>query len=268
MGGTLAHPRPSFNGLLSQVCRREGLDVSLERAITAEPAVWGRIAAQLNGGRGFSLSPERSHEFWLWVYGVFLEELGFPDARHVPQRLFDAFIRPENYQPFDDTLPALTRLHEQGFNIGIISNWEAWAGDLLRVLGLADLLDYTVVSGSVGFEKPDPEIFQFALAAADVPPAQAMHVGDNPVDDVEGALRAGMHAVLIDRGLAPGVREDTPRSVRAPRAADDTTATLYARIHERRAPLIPQGPGVRSTLATESVTVGSLLEIPRLLGAH
>ena len=67
MGGTLAHPRPSFNGLLAEVCRREGLDVSPDRAILAEPAVWTRIAEQLGGGRGFSLSTDRSREFWFWV---------------------------------------------------------------------------------------------------------------------------------------------------------------------------------------------------------
>lgn len=258
MGGTLAHPRPSFNGLLAQVCRREGLDVSLEQAMQAEPAVWARIGEQLDGGRGFSLSPARSHAFWLWVYGVFLEELGYPDAQPLPQRLFETFSRPESYQLFDDALPALVRLREAGFQIGIISNWEAWAGELLIALGLADLIDFTVVSGTVGFEKPDPQIFQFALTAAAVDPPEAMHVGDNPLDDVEGALRVGLRAVLIDRSRASPVNEDV-------------FGALAVQASERRAPLIPPSsrapsPKEAGQGAPASFTVGSLTELPALLG--
>jgi putative hydrolase of the HAD superfamily len=255
VGGTLAHPRPSFNGLLSEICQREGLDVSVEQAARAEPAVWARIGPS---GRGFSLSPDDSHAFWLKVYQLFLDELGFSAATHMPQRLFEDFKRPANYQLYDDALPCLTQLREERLNIGIISNWEAWAPELLRELGLADLVDYTIVSGTVGYEKPDPEIFHLALAAADVLPGHAMHVGDNPLDDVEGAYRVGICGILIDRDQAP-------------RADEGDQSTLYARIHERRAPIIPPGPRpTQSSLPPEhirSVTVSSLLEIPRLLGS-
>jgi FMN phosphatase YigB (HAD superfamily) len=50
----------------------------------------------------------------------------------------------------------------------------------------------------VGVAKPDPAIFRLALEAMGVDPQHALHIGDTPAADVEGARAAGMHAVLVD----------------------------------------------------------------------
>ena len=47
--------------------------------------------------------------------------------------------------------------------------------------------------------KPDPRIFHLALEKAGVRPEEAMHVGDLPEEDAEGARRAGVRPILIDR---------------------------------------------------------------------
>ncbi len=56
----------------------------------------------------------------------------------------------------------------------------------------------------IGYDKPAPEIFHFALAALDVAPGSAVHVGDDDVD-VRGAEAAGINPVRI-------VRESTEAS--------------------------------------------------------
>jgi putative hydrolase of the HAD superfamily len=66
-------------------------------------------------------------------------------------------------------------------------------------LDIQRYIDVAVVSGVAGYEKPDAEIFHRALSAAGVAPEDAMHVGDNRRDDVEGAESVGIRAVLIDR---------------------------------------------------------------------
>ena len=48
--------------------------------------------------------------------------------------------------------------------------------------------------------KPHPSIFAAALQLVDVPAGDAVMVGDSVRQDVEGALRAGMRAVLLHRG--------------------------------------------------------------------
>jgi putative hydrolase of the HAD superfamily len=55
------------------------------------------------------------------------------------------------------------------------------------------------LSSEVGVTKPRPAIFARALARHGVEPAEALHVGDSPAEDAEGARAAGLAAVLIDR---------------------------------------------------------------------
>jgi putative hydrolase of the HAD superfamily len=71
--------------------------------------------------------------------------------------------------------------------------------DIADGLGLKEHLDLTVTSLEVGAAKPDPAIFRVALARAGADPHEAIHVGDQPSSDVEGALSAGIGPVLLDR---------------------------------------------------------------------
>ncbi|HKC93746.1 MAG TPA: HAD-IA family hydrolase, partial [Nitrospira sp.] len=47
--------------------------------------------------------------------------------------------------------------------------------------------------------KPSPKIFQLALEKHVLDPEEALYVGDSLHDDVEGATKAGLRAVLLDR---------------------------------------------------------------------
>jgi putative hydrolase of the HAD superfamily len=206
MGGTLAYPHPSFHGLIASVCQANGLAVTEEEVARAEPAVWERIAQREGGARGFTMHPERSREFWLWVYQTFLGQVGCdePHAIELSERLFATFIRSESYRLYDDSIPTLERVRNAGLQVGVISNWEEWLERLMVDLNMRHHVDVAVISGVAGMEKPDPEIFQHALSAAGVTPEQAIHVGDNIRDDVEGAEAVGIRGILIDRTGARG----------------------------------------------------------------
>ncbi|HEX9495643.1 MAG TPA: HAD family hydrolase [Candidatus Limnocylindria bacterium] len=56
-----------------------------------------------------------------------------------------------------------------------------------------------VISAELGIGKPDPRIFRSALDAVDVPSGDAVVVGDSLERDIEGARRAGIRSVWIDR---------------------------------------------------------------------
>ena len=55
--------------------------------------------------------------------------------------------------------------------------------------------------------KPHPSIFSAALRLVEVPAAQAVMVGDSVRQDVDGALGAGMCAILLHRGDGTHPRE-------------------------------------------------------------
>jgi putative hydrolase of the HAD superfamily len=103
------------------------------------------------------------------------------------------------FRAFPDAVPTLAALRNSGYRLAVVSNWDASLNRLLRVHGLFDFFELTVASLRVGVEKPDPAIFQIAMDTLGVLPANCFHIGDDPVDDGEGARAAGIRVCLIDR---------------------------------------------------------------------
>jgi len=128
-----------------------------------------------------------------------LGELGLPTGDGLRDVLYGAFTERSNYVLFDDVLPTLHRLATDGYALGIVSNFEAWLDDLLADLGVREAFPVRVISGIEGMEKPDPRIYELALARAHVDARDAAYVGDSPEFDVEPPAALGMSPVLLDR---------------------------------------------------------------------
>ncbi len=98
---------------------------------------------------------------------------------------------------YADALPVLEELQLRGYLLGMITN-RAFGGPRfradLRALGLTLAWDVEVVSAEAGYMKPHPAIFQAALKAAALAPAESLMVGDSLADDVAGAQAVGMMA--------------------------------------------------------------------------
>jgi putative hydrolase of the HAD superfamily len=198
-GETLLSAHPSFPELLSQVLRQEGHDVHPEDVRGIVKPVTERFLRAAREREMWSLSSERSRRFWKDIYAILLGALAIPLTEELFDRLYSTFTTVENYKLFPDVEPALEELHRAGLKLGVISNFEEWLERLLGALNVTRFFDVRVISGAVGFEKPDPQIFRIALEQAGVQAAESVYIGDNPYFDVEPAASLGMHAVLLDR---------------------------------------------------------------------
>jgi len=98
---------------------------------------------------------------------------------------------------------ALELLKGAGAGIGVISNWDESLPVILAATGIAPYLDVTVSSSRIGCAKPDRRIFEVALAESGADASRSWHVGDDLRSDVEGALQAGLRAVLLGRVDSP-----------------------------------------------------------------
>lgn len=124
---------------------------------------------------------------------VLSEQLGRPvDV----ERLMGAI----RFRAFPDAVPALEALGARGLTLVCVSNWDCALPEVLERTGLDSYFDGEVTSAGAGARKPDPAIFRPALEIAGCEPAEALHVGDTPEEDVEGARAAGIPVLLIDRG--------------------------------------------------------------------
>jgi putative hydrolase of the HAD superfamily len=120
------------------------------------------------------------------------------------------------WQLFDDVLPTLATLNDDGWRHAILSNHVPELSTLVAGLGLDTLVEAVVNSAVIGYEKPHPEAFACArLAVGD--PDEVWMVGDNPIADVGGAEAVGIPAILVRRDGAPGLEAVVSRlAARAP----------------------------------------------------
>jgi len=127
-------------------------------------------------------------------------------AKDAVNALADEFMR---MPIFKCVLPgvtdALRALDALGMQLAIVTNSGGYAEDQLHEtsvcqVGPGPLPEVAAVfdSAIVGYEKPDPRIFEHALAHLGADRERTIHVGDTPSADVDGALAAGIRPILVD----------------------------------------------------------------------
>jgi putative hydrolase of the HAD superfamily len=158
---------------------------------------------------------KHSERLWWFdiVHNVFYRVGMFERFDDFFERVFQVFEEPGAWELFPETVQTLAALKTQGVELGIISNFDSRLFSVLRGLGIADTFDTVTISSLAQAAKPAPRIFQLALDKHAVDPEEALHIGDSLRDDVEGARKAGLHAILLDR---KGSQQGTDiRSIRA-----------------------------------------------------
>jgi putative hydrolase of the HAD superfamily len=123
--------------------------------------------------------------------------------------------------PRAGTVDTLRALRERGLRIGLITVCSEDIETLWPQSEFAGLFDAEVFSSRIGLTKPDPRIYLACCEELGVEPQDAVFVGDGANDELAGARRVGMEAILIHRPgedpLWPEVREwDGPRVTSIP----------------------------------------------------
>ena len=89
---------------------------------------------------------------------------------------------------------ALDQLKAQGYLMGAITNGNAE----IDKVGLSKHLDFEFNAHQVGVAKPHPGIFEAMLEHTNLQPEQVIHIGDNPITDVQGAQELGMATIWVN----------------------------------------------------------------------
>jgi FMN phosphatase YigB (HAD superfamily) len=132
-------------------------------------------------------------------------------SRDNSEAIFEALrVRiPESRPLFDDVLSTLSALQQRGFQLGVVTN-RHWGGILfqedLQTLGLLNFFDprHIAISADLGIRKPNPAIFLHTLTALNIPPAEAVMVGDSLKADIVGGKMLDIFTVWKPK---PSVRK-------------------------------------------------------------
>lgn len=114
---------------------------------------------------------------------------------------------------FDDAVPLLVELRKRGIKTGVITNGPSILQHTkLENSGLLPYCDILVVSGDIEFDKPQPQIFEYTANKLGLKTEECLYVGDHPVNDIQGALSAGMNALRMNWGWFKNrdLRPDVP----------------------------------------------------------
>lgn len=142
----------------------------------------------------------REPSFEEWYFGI-LDALGIRGVdRSFIEGLNHYFMR--GFEGTTTLFPAthtvLSDLKGRGYALALVSNSmaENTAADLERT-GLVGRFDLLVISSEVGRRKPHPLMFQRALEGLGISASEGVFVGDDAVEDIWGAKRVGLRAILV-----------------------------------------------------------------------
>ncbi|HTF87398.1 MAG TPA: HAD-IA family hydrolase [Planctomycetota bacterium] len=209
-GGTLLCEKTSREAMYARAGTRRGLIVD---------------SATMRGcmGEAHRVLPLRVDGHWRYskpwfeafIADVFVRQLGMaPTALpSLQEELFAAFADANNFRLTPGARELLVNARARGCRLALVSNWSPSMSAILDGLGVLEHFDAVLISALEQVEKPDRAIFERALARLNVSPGEALHAGNDPVQDVHGASECGIHALLFDPegrhaalGL-PGIRE-------------------------------------------------------------
>lgn len=202
VGFTLLEPAGSFGGILASIAARYGFKFEAEtlneRFLTAHHRYLAEAKAQC--GKGIYSCDERSRYWWeAMARDAFDHKLDEPLRRKVASESYEVMALADSWRIYPDVIPSLEELKRSGYRMIVISNWDNRLEVLLDAIGLRKYFERLYISSHIGFEKPQPEIFKYVLNDLRVSPESILHIGDNPVDDVQGPALVGIKGLRIIR---------------------------------------------------------------------
>ena len=208
-GGVLVHPSWTR---VSLAMAEAGVDISAKRLAAAEP----HAMRVLDEATIIGATDDRKRG---WMYfNLLLEQVGVPRSDRTDralERLREYHAEHNLWEHVEpDVVPVLTSLRARGLRLVVVSNANGRLRHLFDRLDLARWFDTLLDSHEWGVEKPDPRLFELALAESGASASTTAHVGDLYHVDVAGARAAGLaHAVLYDPAKLY-VDADCPRIAR------------------------------------------------------
>ena len=198
--GTLIYPRPSVEQVYFYIGQRHGSSLTKARIKSRFNEAF-RVFDRDNLANDFRTSESRERELWREVVAAVLTDVDSPDDCF--DELFEWFARPDAWHLFDDVAGTCQSLVERGLEVAIASNFDHRLHAICDGIRELEPIQIRCVSSEVGYRKPSRGYYDALAKMCGRNPDQILMVGDTPLNDVEGAIAAGMQAVLVDRSKEP-----------------------------------------------------------------
>jgi len=190
--GTLIHPDPPAPLVYAQVGKRCGTRYDADAVKTRFLRAFEQ-EEQTDLRLGWRTSEAREIERWRHIVANVLDDVSNPEDCF--EALFEHFSRPEVWRCEPDTGKVLTELAQRAFVLGMASNYDSRLHKVMAGKPELRPIEHVIISSEVGWRKPAPEFFTAIWRIVELPADQILYVGDDLINDVQGAQSAGLHAV-------------------------------------------------------------------------
>jgi putative hydrolase of the HAD superfamily len=194
--GTLLHPVPPALEVYAAAGRRHGSRHDAATIAARFTTAFER-QEQIDHQSGLRTDEDRELRRWRSIVAEVLDDVGGPEKCF--QELYQHFAQPSAWGCEPGAGEVLDTLASRGLLVGIASNFDHRLHRLVQELPELRAVQQVVISSEVGWRKPARELFEAVAAAARLVPSRILFVGDDWVNDCQGAGAAGMRAVLLDR---------------------------------------------------------------------
>lgn len=186
---TLLHVREPVGMTYARFARKHGM--------TQDPVQVGhrfKSAFQQAGAMGLRQRKD-GRPFWRFIVESSLDA---PVSDALFASLYEYYASPKAWWVDTEALRVLGNAARKGAKLGILSNYDGRLRTLYERYALDRMFPTLICSGEHGVEKPDPWIFHLACRCIGARPQNCVHIGDDPVRDVEGATHAGLKALHFE----------------------------------------------------------------------
>lgn len=143
---------------------------------------------------GWNAQQDRGRPF---KEGVAVLSAQFPQYSHLIQAYHDHWIE-SIVGELDGTVEILKQLKQKGYSLHGLSNWSAETYPIAREkYPFFDLLDTVVLSGEVGYNKPESEIYQIMLEKIDKPANECLFIDDS-LPNIQQAQKLGIQTIHFE----------------------------------------------------------------------
>lgn len=192
-----ASTRLVAHGLMAELLVDEG--IAAEPFLQAVGEVDKPLFAQFEQGR------ITRQEYRMRRFADPFDRLGLVPREGLVAQLNRVFMDCVNDSPklYGDAWPTLERLRRDGLQLAILTNGPAdGQRRKLAATGLGDAVDHVAIGEEAGVSKPHPQAYLRVCEHLGIAPGECLMVGDSLALDYQGALAAGLQALLLDRAGA------------------------------------------------------------------
>lgn len=195
LDGTLCYYEVSIQEAMAEALRRTGCPIDLIGDLDVAAIRYDALWFEFERAQASVMSLRE--QIWERLLGE--PEVENPGlARALAEQYTQ--IRAPSLRLVDGVFPLLVDLKDH-YRLGLLTNGPSdmqWPK--IEQLGIRIVFEMIIVSGDVGFHKPDKRIFEALLRRFGLPAKEILYVGNSYETDVVGAKGAGMLSAWIRNG--------------------------------------------------------------------